>query len=253
MIFQKKIPAYVLIYDQVEIIRETLEHLKTLRNKLDLIVIENPSSNSPQIQSIITDLANVGAIKRHYLFTENIAANAFDIVLNIEKDMVAKSPYVLVSDGDLISTDTKWLAEEIKIIKGHKNVFACGVSLDRSNLPVDTFPSANEWIPQDKFDYGDYIEAPTGAHLLLFRGKELAGFLVWKNKYNRYFIDGELHEYCYAVLNKMWSRTKYSQAYHLTWDLYKDKENAYTKLKTGTSFKDTWYHRKTAEYSVTQY
>lgn len=252
MLFRKRIPCYVLIFDQVDIIKQTLSFLTQYANKLDLIIIENPSANTPQIKELVGELGRARLIKRYYLFDQNILANAFDIVLNREHEIIQASRFVLVTDGDLIS-EKGWLDEELRILRRRRDVFACGVSLDMANLPLASFPSAQDWIPPDMDAHSDYFEAYTGAHLLLFRGNELAGFLNWKNANNGYFIDGEMHRYCYEQVHKKWARTKRSKAYHLTWDLYLDKENSYTRHKVERSFKDTWYHRATASYHSFEY
>jgi hypothetical protein len=59
-----------------------------------------------------------------------------------------------------------------------------------------------------------------------------------------------MHRFCYEVLHKKWARTKRATAYHLTWDLYGDKNHPYTKMKLAKSFKETWYHKDLAGYSV---
>ena len=45
-----KIPCYVLVYDQVEIIEQCLDFLADSSDHLDIIVIENPSPNTPKIR-----------------------------------------------------------------------------------------------------------------------------------------------------------------------------------------------------------
>ena len=251
--FRRKIPCYVLIFDQLDIIKSSLNFLSKYSNRLDLIVIENPSPNTAKIKKLVDSLGQSGLVKRYYLFDKNITGNAYDTVLTKELDEIKKSPFVLITDGDLMADNPGWLDEEISILKKHKGVFACGVSLDMSNLPLASFPSAKNWIPKDIAEHKDYFEALTGGHLLLVRGKEFYDFMKWKDKNNLYFVDGFMHKYCYEILNKRWSRTKKSKARHLTWDLYLDKDHAYTKLKTEKSFHETWYHRRGASYSLTNY
>jgi hypothetical protein len=249
----KKIPCYVLVFDQVEIIQKSLAFLTKQSKKLDLIIIENPSPNTPKIKKIVDSLGQTGLVKRYYIFNENITGNAFGAVLNNELGLVRQSRHIVVTDGDIVCQNDSWLSEEKAILKRHRDVFACGVSLDLVNLPLETFSSAKDWIPADMDIFDDFYEAYTGAHLLLFRGKELASFLDWRSKNKLNFVDGELHKYCYGELHKKWARTKTSKAYHLTWDLYADKKHPYTVMKTSKVFQDTWYHNRDAPYRLTNY
>lgn len=248
-----KIPCYVLVYDQVEIISKSLAFLTAYADRLDIIVIENPSDNTPAISKIVETYGKNSRVTQYYLFDENITNNAFDLVLQKEERRIKNSPYVIVTDGDLTCSDTGWLAEELGILAQNVDVFACGISLDRSNLPLASFPDADTWIPADVKEFDTYNEARTGAHLLCMRGPELYDFMQWKHGKDISFRDGELHKYAYGVLHKRWARTKHATAYHLTWDLYQDKKHPYTKLKTGKSFSDTWSHQQTASYSLKTY
>ncbi|HEY5442687.1 MAG TPA: hypothetical protein VIJ68_04055 [Candidatus Saccharimonadales bacterium] len=249
----KKIPCYVLVYDQVAIIKKTLAFLVTYADRLDIVIIENPSDNTPAISKLINSYGEKGLISRYYLFDSNITSTAFGTAINAELQTVKKAPFVLVTDGDLVVESEKWLDEEIAILKRNPEVFACGVSLDKSNLPLAAFPEAKDWVPPDIKSHPTFFEALTGCHLLLFRGRQFSDFMKWKNENNHNFVDGTMHHYCYEILGKKWSRTKHAEAYHLTWDLYQDKKNAYTKLKTKQSFKETWYHNRQSEYTLKIY
>lgn len=250
---KRKIPCYVLVYEQVDIVRKTMDFLIGYADRLDIIVLENPSQNSPEIGEYIHTLGASKLIKKHYLFAANVTGSAFDTVLNDELAYIRKCPYVLITDGDITTTDTGWLDEEISILRSNPDVFACGISLDKSNLPLRTFPDAGGWIPEDVHEFTDHYEVFTGAHLLLLRGKELAGFMHWKNSQNLPFVDGTMHRYCSQQLHAKWARTKKSAGYHLTWDLYHDLNHPYTKFKLAKSFRDTWYHDKTTNYKLTTF
>jgi len=249
----KKIPCYVLIFDQIEIIQKTLDFLVQYSNKLDLFIIENPSDNTPEIKQIVDTHGKAGLIRRHYLFNKNITSTAFELVINNDLAKLQKSPYVLITDGDLVAEQKTWLDEEITILEQNPSVFACGVSLDMSNLPVVAFPDATSWVPSDRAIYPTFFEAVTGGHLLLFRGREFSQFMLWKNKHGLNFVDGVMHRYCYEELHKKWARTKDAKAYHLTWDLYANIDHPYTNLKTKKNFQDTWYHSQKAGYILTEY
>ncbi|MDB5177149.1 MAG: hypothetical protein JWN75_817 [Candidatus Saccharibacteria bacterium] len=253
MLFQKKIPCYVLIFDQVDIIKKSLNFLSSHANSLDIIVIENPSNNSPKIKKIVDKLGKEGLIKRHYLMDKNVTSAAVKTVLDEEKSYILKHKYILLTDGDITVDDSHWLQEQRKILSRNREVLACGVSLDMSNLPLSTFPEANNWIPPDINVKRDYFEALTGGHLVLVRSKILFTYTDWLSKNDLSFVDGNFHKYCYEVVGKKWARTKKAKAYHLTWDLYADLSHPYTKFKLSKSFHDTWHHGLVSDFSLTQY
>jgi 5'(3')-deoxyribonucleotidase len=252
VVFKKKILCYVLVYDQVDIIRRSLDFITSYSDKLDIVVIENPSENSAIIKSMVQEYGVNSKIKRYYLFDENITGNAYDEVLTKELAEINSYKYVIITDGDLIPEKGQWLKEELSIMK-HSDVFACGVSLSRANLPLTAFPDAESWIPPDLREEKDYFEAYTGGHLLMFRGKQFATFMKWKNKRDLNFVDGIMHDYCYKELGMKWTRTKHATALHLTWDLYADKDHPYTKRKLDVSFRDMWYHKRTTNFTLKTY
>lgn len=253
MFRKKKIPCYVLVFDQFSIIKRSLDFLTAYADRLDIIVIENPSPATPEIQAYVDTLGKSRLIKRYYLFERNITSNAYKIVINREIESVRKSKFVIITDGDLVVEHGDWLKEEEMVLKQHPNVFACGVTLDMANLPIRAFPSANTWVPPDIAAHPDFFEAHTGGHLLLMRGTELAACVEWMNAQKHHFVDSDLHWYCHNVANKIWARTKETKAYHLTWDLYQDSNHPYTQLKTTKNHQDIWYHGIEADFSLTEY
>lgn len=245
-----KILCYVLIFDQVDIIKRSLDSLINLSDKLDIVVIENPSKNTPKIKKIIKNYSSQGLIKRYYLFEKNITSRAYDIILEHEQEEIKNYKYVVITDGDVTSTD-EWIKEEKRALVFNPSLFCIGITFDMSNLPLNTFPDAAGWIPPDISKGGiAYREALTGMHFVMFRSSGLLNFLKYKIKKDINFIDGNIKEYVYETLHKKWGRTKKSRGIHLTWDLYQDLNHPYTKLKTSKSFKDTWYHKRSSKFTV---
>lgn len=238
-----KIPCYILVYDQVDIIDKTLGFLSKYIDHLSLIIIENPSKNSVAIKNVVEKYRKKSLVDRHYIMNDNISGEAFGVVFEQEPVILKKSKYVIMTDGDMVSNDMTWLEEQLQILK-NREVFVAGISLDMSNLPIKSFPEATSWIPEDISVQKDYIEATTGCHLLLFRSKQLVRFVKYKDKNGLSFVDGTLHKYCYDVLHKKWARTKQAKALHLTWDLYANRNHPYTKAKLKKSFEEIWYHNK---------
>lgn len=250
---KRKILTYVLVFDQVEIIRKSLDCLTKYSDQLDIVVIENPSPSSPKIKVMVDSYGAMGKIKRYYKFKENIAANVFSIILEKERQAIKKHGLVIVTDGDLTFNDSSWIKEERDILKNNPSVFACGMSLDLSNLPIKAFPEAASWIPNDVSVHEDYNENITGLYALMFSSANLLDFLDWFKGVSRPFVDSTLHSYCYDVLHKQWARTKTAEAYHLTWDLYQDKSHPYTKFRTSKTHQETWFHLKKSGYTLKEY
>jgi hypothetical protein len=249
----QRVLCYVLVFDQYEIIKKSLDFLTRFADKLELVVVENPSRSSEKIRSLVDSYGQQGKVARSYYFNENITGMAYDVVITHELSRFGRAKYVMVTDGDLTATNDDWLEEELAILGNNPSVFACGASLDMSNLPLEAFPEAASWIPPDIAEFPDFYEAGTGGHLLLFRSKGLYEFMKWKDQNETFFIDGKMQEYCYQVKKMKWARTKRTQAYHLTWDLYKDPTHRYTRLKTSKTFAETWRHHRTATYKFRDY
>jgi len=253
MLFQKKIPCYVLVFEQIDIIKNTLKFLTQYSDQLDIIIVENPSNNTPVIRKYINRLGKNKKIKRYYLMDKNITGKALRTVIEHEKKYILKHRYVILTDGDITVSDTGWLKEQKRIMSHHRNVFACGVSMDKINLPLSTFPDAKNWLPNDMSEQKNYYEAFTGTHLLMLRPKNLFQCLDWLTKEGLASVDGTFHRYCYDVVGMKWARTKRALAYHLTWDLYSDYNHPYTQFKLSKSLNDTWYHSDESEFSTTEY
>lgn len=250
---EPKIPAYILVYEQVHIIKQCLENITKLSTYMDFVIIENQSNNSGKIKDMLDDLGSKGLLTRHIVFKKNITANAYRIVLENELNTIRDHRYVIVSDGDLtLSNPLNWLKEALSILELRGNIFCCGATMDQRNLPVHVFPNAQSWIPAAIKDHRSYTEGLTGCHLLAFKGRNLYDFLTWLKTKDERFVDGIMHSYAYSH-SMIWARTKINYCYHLTWDLYAKVDSAYTKSKKAISFTDMWYKKKYADYETTYY
>lgn len=245
--------CYVLVFEQVDIIKQSLTFLCKHTDLIDIVVVENPSSKSKAIASLVKKFGDKGLVKRHYIFDENITGEAYRLVIKNELSELKKRQYIMITDGDLTSKNGRVIAEVLDIMKHNRGVFACGSSLDMSNLPTKTFPDSIHWVPPDKSEQAEYYEAITGGHLLALRVNEFLRCMAWLDKTNQAFVDGNMHTYCYEVIHRHWARTKNTMSYHLTWDLYNNKDHPYTRLKTGKSFADTWHHKKTSTYTLVDF
>jgi hypothetical protein len=249
----ERIPCYVVVFDQVEIIRKSLNFLAEHSDDLELVVIENPSENTPEIGEIVGDLARAGKVARHYLFEENILGSVFSVVLEWERDTVRSRPLVLITEGDVTSSDPDWLEEQIHIVVNNPEVFACGVTLDPVNLPLDAFPNAHEWFLPDRATHDDYHESLGGLQLVLMRGHRLADFVEWLRQNNLPFIDNLLRRYCYETVGMRLARTQRAKALHLTWDLYNDLTHPYTQNKLRPEMWPEWWTRREGSCTLVEH
>lgn len=245
----KKPLCYVLVYSEFDIIKKSLDCICKLSDKIDIVVIENKSNNSPKIQRFIHKLGENHKIKRYYQFEENVANTAYEVVLNAEKKHIKRASYIILTDGD-VTTEDNWLEEEL-LAMSDKHVFACGVKMSLHNLPVKTFPEAHTWIPEASSITDLYEVAYTGVHLLMFRSRDFLALQQWLNKKGEFFIDDRMHYYCDHIVHKRWTRTRKSAVTHLTWDLYNDASNPYTQMKQRTAFDDIWRQKKMAQHKLT--
>jgi hypothetical protein len=238
-----KIPCLVLAYYDFESIRTTVDCLSKQTDRLDLIVAENPSEfTNSRIKPYLLESVQSGAVSQYFLFDTNITNNALEVIMDSGYIPLAYSEYVLVTDGDLLIQDDDWLNEQIRILDRHKEVFACAIRLDPSNLPVHTFPESPGWLPPVWSETDLYAEVPTGMHLVLMRTADLMSFMRYRQKHHLKFRDNVLFDYCYHILRKKWVRTRRGTARHLTWDHYGDLNHPYTKLKLSRSLQEIWAH-----------
>lgn len=242
-----KIPAFVITYFDTEIIQEAIHNL--LKNDLlDLHIIENPSETTPINKQFCLDLLNKKRLSQYFLMDENITTNAFETILRDSRAKIEAAEFILFTDGDLTVKDPHWLDEEINILRKDPNVFCCGIRLSLENLPIHTFPEADKWVPPPISENDLYFEQLSGYHLLLIRSKDFLSYMDYLLKRGKQYMDVELHQYCYQILQKKWAVTKKAQACHLTWNRYADLNHPYVKKKFAKSFDETWIHKRYCSY-----
>lgn len=226
----KKILLVTLVFKEIEIIEKHIESILPLNDVTDIIVLENNSEISIDNSSIyFKKLLQESKIYQYWLFEKNIGGSAFHIFFNSFNNNLENYEYVIITDGDLVLNAKNWLEESLSILNNMKDAFSCAVNLDTTNLPIESFPDCHNWIP-NPIDHGFCLEAGTGFHMLLLPMKHLINIMGYINESQLVFVDGVFRTFCSSI-NKKWLKTKKELAYHLTWDLYKDKNNSYTKFK----------------------
>ncbi len=217
-----------LVYYNFDIIQKHIESILPINDRVDIVVLENMSSCTEKSKSYFLNLLKQGLIRRYILFDNNIGGHAFTIYFNdILKD-ISQYNYIVTRDGDLIVSANEWLEEAKKIVQ-IEDCFCVASKLTEKNLPVDVWPEAVNWILKP-IDHGWYLEGYTGGGFLMYKKETFQSLLQWLNN-GKIYWDEHLREYC-QLTKKRWLVTKEQEAYHLTWDLYKDKNHPYTLLKS---------------------
>lgn len=247
-----KIPCRITIFSEFDIIKKSLEFYTKYSDRLLITVIENRSDNTEGlIKPYVLDLLKQGKICKYILFDKNISSNASVMVFRQNLFEMTNSPYVIATEGDLICEDEHWLDEEISILEQNPEVFVVGMDMSLENLPK--VKNAENWVPpaipvEDK----NYQLGNTGGWCLLYRKddykKIFKHIVIQKNSVP---IDSEQGKYC-NNMGKIWTRTKKAKVYHLTWDIYKNPEHPYTKMKRKMGFSKIWLQKKYCGYRIYQ-
>lgn len=247
----EKIPCIVLVYYNVEIIKESLEFLLKSSDELEFIVIENKSINTEEkIKPFLMNLLNTKQISMYVEFMNNISNNALEEFFQMNIIDLSKYKNIIITDGDIKGNPQGWLDEEKNILNRHNEVFVCGADFITDNLPLQQFEDAVNWVPKPINIYHDYIECPTGAHLLFMKTSDLRKFFKYMKRKKLKFKDSVILDYCYKSLGKKWAKTKINKFVHLTWSVYKDLNNPYTKYKLSKSHDEFWHHNKYCDFIV---
>jgi hypothetical protein len=220
------------IYNNLEHIIKSFESIQD--PNVDYFIIENKSDNSSKIQEYFF----TKNLKGYIQFEENISNNAIEIFLKDYKELLSEYDYITITDGDLEIQDINSTFKEIIKNLNLKDVGISCVDLTLDNFPYH-IPNSTAWLVSNPIITDEYIECPTGIHLLTIKKENLE--LLYKVK----FVDSKINSYLYSQGYK-WVKTKLNKAYHLTWDLYTE-DNPYYQFKV-QNINHIWNHDKTSNY-----
>lgn len=216
----------LFVYKNTEHIKLCFDSLK--EEQIDFWVIENHSENSKEIQEYFKE---TGRISRYFYFKKNVLATALKTIIENSWKELHEYDFVTVTDCDLLLENAHEAFPELR-----KNSLFDEVAFSCVDLKMENFPSwitgAEHWIPNPKEYTKEYIECPTGIHMMTLR-KDM--FYLLRD--NEKFIDSYLLERAYAN-NKKWVKTLNNKATHLTWDLYVEG-NPYYNEKVSLNY-DSW-------------
>lgn len=247
-----KVPCYILIFFDFDIIKKSIDFITKYSDKLDINIVENYSDyTESQIKPYILDLVRQRKVNNYYLFDENIGANALTTIVRFDKEYIKNYPYFMATDGDLLPDNKDWLDEEINIMDNNPEVFAVGTELDLSNLPLKLHPESINWVEKSRIIEGkNYVEGPTGGWFTLYRTEPFFQVTAWLDNAGERWIDFNLLKYAYLALRLKWARTKKSLAKHLTWDSYADPEHPYIKWRSKFTNDELWKHDKHCGFTL---
>lgn len=229
----EKIPCFVLIFFNFDHVVETLEFLCKKSDKLDIYVIENPSSyTDSKIKPYLLELLRAKKITKYFLMDDNILVNAFEVIFKSNTPLWGTHPYILFTEGDVSCPTDTWLEEKITVLEENPHIGLVGSNLSKHNLPLKSFPASANWVPRPISEYPKYnIEHQTGLQVILIRNTVLSRFIAFMEKKKINFGDTGLHVFLRTIPNAAWASSKPSEITHLAWSLYQDLDNEYTKLR----------------------
>lgn len=247
-----KIPCYVLVFFDYETTKKSLDFYTKYSDRLDIRVVENHSDYTEgHIKPYIMDLLKQEKISNYYLFDENIGFNAIEKVMIQDAEYLNDFKYFMITDGDLVSETNGWIDEQIEILEQNQEVVVSGARLNMSNLPSEKdYPGASQWVqPSINIEGKNYFLNPTGWLFALIKTDYFFLMLRVLKRAGMPLSDGYINR-CAKEINKLWVRTKKTEAYHLTWDTYSQLDHPYTKWKNSLTYSEIWEHKKYCDFAL---
>ena len=230
-----------IAFQEVDIIKRSFESL--YMEGVDYFIVENRSENSKEIEEYF----KTKKLKGYIQFEKNIANKAIQTFIQDFMPLLKWYDYITITDGDLYSYDIDIAFKEIKenLEKPNAVLASSGLWLGNMyNRPVSDrligTHHYDSYMSNQDVELGG-TEMHTGGYLMTVK-KENLKYLVVDN-----FLDSNIKGQIYAD-KKLWIRSKYSDLYHLTWDLYIDG-NPYYEWKKSV-YPAIWTQPKTSKYKI---
>jgi len=243
------IQTIVSIFYHVDAIKTSINTiLRQEKLSKDIYVIENPSQHTEkEIKPFVLDLIERGHIKKYFLTDRNITHHATKIVLLDNHIDFLNTKYIMITNGNISTTDDTWLDKEISILEKFNNVFMTAVPISLDNMPPD---KDGYILPMhgttEHYDYGF-----TGKHMMLFRSEEFKTMMDVILESGHY-TDADIHGYmktraktCAVIFEPRFHRH--------TWDLYKNEDDPYIKVKENYTLDEFWRHDEYCSYTVYEF
>lgn len=217
------------------------EHIATCFDSIDnpamdFYVLENGSSNSKQI----VDYFKTKNIKGYMQFENNISNNSVPIFFKKYKEELESYDYITFTDCDLEISNSDLVFSELRKNLEFPRVAVSCVDLLLDNLPTH-IEGVENWLPSPSQTTSEYIECPTGIHLMTVKSKHFN--LLFESSP---FVDSTIYKQVYSQ-NLKWVKTLNNKAKHLTWDLY-TKDNEYYQFKINNP--NIWNHTEMCSFTL---
>jgi hypothetical protein len=247
-----RIPCFVLCFFDFPAIEKSLNFFSKFNDKLELVIVENPSKYTDTIKPFILNLLKEGKIDYYYLMNENIGLNAIEMLLKKNTIDWMNKPYIINAEGDLASNSMTWIEEEKNVLDKYPNVLACGMGVDLESFKkID--PRGAYWYPAPHADRGDYYWGLTGGgHAVMWRNKDMIDFLQYMDSVKGKYVDNYMHPFVEAVKRKEWGRTKYSLMEHYSWNYQLIDNHEYHEIKKTIPWVELFHHDRYCEYTLFQ-
>ena len=245
-----RIPCIILCYFDFEGIKKSLQFFSKFKDKLFLIVVENPSKYTEEkIKPFILDLVKKNKIDSYFLMDENIGLNAVEMLLNKNIYNWTSAKYIINAEGDISCKTKTWIKEELNILEKYQNVLACGLGADLESFKKFDSRGAY-WYPEPTSDKGEYFEALTGGgHAVMWRVPEMKDFLKYIKNHNYKFLDNYMHPYA-LMQGKHWARSKKNLIEHFSWNYQLMDNHEYHNIKKTIPWTELFHHDKYCNYKL---
>lgn len=234
----KKHLCVFFCYQQFDIIKESFESMYI--DEVDFFIVENISENSKEIEEYFKSKN----IKGHIRSNENISSTLLSVFIKDFKNLILKYEYFTITDGDLYVYDSISTFNELR---------ECLTSTDV--ISSTRLYQGNNYLRKERIigidPYIKYMESKDEKF-----GKNLGhtgGYFLTVNIDNLWvfqdihFTDSNIKRRVESY-NKNWVNCKYSESYHLTWDLYVNG-NPYYEWKKQV-IRHIWSPKKNTGYKI---
>lgn len=218
--------------------------------QIQLIIIENRSRYTEKIiqPAALEMMRNNNSLLGYYSFEKNIGKDALAAVLDLHLNLIAASPFVLITDSDVVPLDNNWLDEEIRIMTKYPDCGSCRIQFDFSELPLRTVPDSSEWQKRmGGKELEDCFETHMGGYLVLMRGPLLAEMLREVKSKNLEFLDVTFHQFLRQRKMRMLT-TKKSRFKHYSWVRFQKMTHPACTLKLSSNRLDIWHKKRSCSF-----
>jgi hypothetical protein len=217
-------------------IERTIISIIETKYPCDIIFLENPSKYSYKIR----ELAIKYKIYKHYICTDNIEGNVWQIFYNKYKNIIENYKYIALSEADVV-LDKGSLHESMELLStSPSNVGLLSIDLHMDTTKYYNLPICS-WVPNPT-KIGIYSVGGTGFQFIIFKQDTLNKFITSINKkelicevalgIHNYFGISDSNLTVFTKRNNLlWIRTTITKLDHIGWEHYILNNDEYTQEK----------------------